>query len=69
VLAGGEVVIEALFIADRERGRLLVVERRQAFPFAAGFAQFHAAADDFRYRKARAQLVEELRRKAHGDSA
>jgi len=38
------------------------------FPFAAGFAQPDAPAHDLRNREAGAQLVEELRRKAHGDS-
>ena len=33
-----------------------------------GLLQFHAAAHDFRYRKPRAQLVEELGGESHGDS-
>src|SRR6185437_7140854 len=68
VLSRREVVIEALFVVDRERGRLFLVERRQSLPLAAGLAQFHAPADDRRNRKPRAQLIEKLRRKFHGDS-
>ena len=65
VLAGGEIVEEALLVVDRERGRLLLVEGRQADEFAALLAQLHAPADHLRYRKAGAQLIEELRREAH----
>jgi len=55
-------------VIDEKRGRLLLVERRQPFPFPPGLAQLHAPADDFRDRKARAQFVEKLRRESHGDS-
>ena len=61
VLAGGEVKPHRFGVVDEERRRLLLVERRQPFPLAPGLAQFHALAHDFRNRKPRAQLVEELR--------
>ena len=69
VLARGEVEPHRLVVIDEERRRLLLVEGRQPLPFAPGFAQPHAAADDLRDRKPRPQLVEELRRESHGDSA
>ena len=42
MLAGGEVVVEALVVADRERRRLLLVERRQPLPLPPRLFQFHA---------------------------
>src|SRR5262249_27025884 len=51
-----------------KRRRLFLIERRQAFPLAPRFAQFHAPADDFRDRKPRPQLIKKLRRESHGDS-
>ncbi len=66
MLAGREVVVEALLIVDEERRRALLVEGRQALPFAARLAQLDPLADDLRYRKPGAQLIEKLRRKAHG---
>ncbi len=68
VLAGGEVVIEALAVVDRERGCLFLVERRQADEFAALLAQLHALADHLRNGEAGAQLIKELGREAHGGS-
>ncbi len=65
MLAGGEVVIEALLVVHGERGRLLLVERRQAAELAPGLAQFDAPPHHLRNREAGAQLVKELRRKAH----
>src|SRR5689334_22206245 len=68
VLAGREVVIEALLIVDEERGRALLVEGREALPLAARLLELDAPTDDLRHREAGAQLVEELRRESHGDS-
>ena len=65
VLAGGKVEPRHLLIIDEKRGRLLLVEWRKPLPFASRLFQPHAPADDLRYRQARAQLVEELGRKAH----
>ena len=59
VLAGGEAVIEALLVVDREGRRLLLVEGRQPLPFAAGALQRHAARDDRRHRQPRANFIEE----------
>ncbi len=69
VLAGGEAVIELLLVVDRERGRLLLLERRQPLELLARLLQLHAPAHDFRHRKPRFQLIEELRREAHGAEA
>jgi hypothetical protein len=65
VLAGGEVVVKTLLVIDRERRRLLLLKRRQPFPLPPRPLQFHAPAHDFRNRKPGAQLIKELRRKAH----
>src|SRR5262249_46367505 len=43
----------------------LLVKRRQPFPLAPRLFKPHPPAHDFRNRKPRPQLVEELRRKAH----
>jgi hypothetical protein len=59
VLAGGEAVIEALLVVDREGRRLLLIEGRQTFPFAPGALQRHAARDDGRNRQPRPDLIEE----------
>ena len=67
VLARGEVEPHRLLVIDEERRRLLLVEGREPLPLAPRLAQFHALAHDFRDRKPRAQLVEELRRESHGD--
>ena len=67
VLAGREVVVEALLVVDEERRRALLVEGRQPLPFAPRLLAADALADDLRYRKPGAQLIEKLRRKAHGD--
>ena len=66
VLAGGEVVVKALLVVDRERGRLLLLERRQPLELPPRLLQLDAAAHDFRDRKPGAQLFEELGREAHG---
>jgi hypothetical protein len=44
--AAAEAVIELLGRADRERGRLLAMERAQAHEIGAGLAQLHVAPDD-----------------------
>src|SRR5207245_1523653 len=45
--------------------RLLLVEGRKSLPLAPRLLEPHAPADDLGNRKPRAQLVEEMRRKAH----
>ncbi len=69
VLAGGKIEPRHLLVIDEERRRLLLVEGRKPPPFAPGFLELHAPADDLRDREARAQLVEELGRKTHATSA
>ena len=66
VLAGGEVVIKTLLVVDRERGRLLLLERRQPLELPPRLLQLDAPAHDFGDRKPGAQFVEELGREAHG---
>ena len=63
VLAGREVEPHRLLIIDEKRRCLLLIERREALPLAPRLAQLDAAADDFRDRKPRPQLVEKLRRR------
>src|SRR5262249_16610646 len=52
-------------VVDEKRGRFLLVEGREPLPLTPRLLEPHAPADDLRNRKPRAQLVEELRRKAH----
>src|SRR5207249_1501369 len=66
VLARGEVEPRHLLVVDEERGRLLLVEWGKSLPLAPRLPELHAPAHDLRNRKPRAQLVEELGRKAHG---
>ena len=56
-------------VIDEERGRLLLVEGRKTPPLTPGFLQLHTPSHDLRNRQARAQLVEELGRKAHAGRA
>ena len=65
VLAGGEVVVKTLLVVDRERGRLLLLERRQPLELPPRLLQLDAPAHDFGDRKPGAQFVEELGREAH----
>src|SRR6516225_7327087 len=65
VLAGGEIEPGHFLVVDAKRGRFLLVEGREALPLAPRLLEPHAQADDLRNRRPRAQLVEELRRKAH----
>ena len=58
-------MVEALLVVDRERGRLLLLERRQALELPSCLLQLDAPAHDFRNRKPGAQFVEELGREAH----
>ena len=66
VLAGREVVEEALLVVDEERRRLLRTERRQASPLAPFLAQFHSRPHDLRHRQAGANLVKKFGRELHG---
>ena len=59
VLARGEAMIEGLLVVDGEGRRLLFVERRQAFPFATGALQRHAARNHLRDRQPGPDLIEE----------
>src|SRR5262249_44463925 len=63
--ARGEIKPRLLLVVDEERRRLLLVEGRQPLPLAPGLHELHALAHHLRYRKAGAQLIEELGRKAH----
>ncbi len=65
VLAAAEAVIELLFRADPERGRLFAVERAAGFVLAPLLLERHARADDLGDIGARDQLVDE----GFGDSA
>jgi hypothetical protein len=65
VLARGEIEPHRLLVIDEERGRLLLVERRQTLPFATRLAQLHAPAHDLRNRKPCPDLVEKLWRESH----
>ena len=65
VLAAGETVIEPLLVVDREGRRLFLLEGREPLELLAGAFQLHAAADDFRNRKAGAQFFKKLGREAH----
>ena len=66
VLAGREVVEEALLVVDEERRRLLRAERRQAPPLAPFLAQFDSCPRHLRHRQPGANLVEKLGRELHG---
>src|SRR5262249_3561640 len=66
VLARGKIKPGLLLVVYKERRRLLLVERRQALEFTSGPYKLHAPADDLRNRKPGFELVEELRREAHG---
>src|SRR5215813_6818478 len=65
VLAGREIEPGHFLVVDEKRGRFLLVEGREPLPLTPRLLKPHAPADDLRNRKPRAQLVEELRRKAH----
>ncbi len=65
VLAGREVVEEALLVVDEERRRLLRGERRERRPFAPSLTQFDPRADHFRHRQPGADLVEKGGREFH----
>src|SRR3989344_1065606 len=56
-----EAVVEALFVVDREAGRLFVMERTARLILAAGACDLHRAADEGRQGDARAELAEPLR--------
>src|SRR5262249_11709740 len=66
VLARGEIEPRHFLVVDAKRGRLLLIEGGKPLPFAPGLFQPHPPADDLRNWKPRAQFVEELRGKAHG---
>ncbi len=68
VLAGREVVEEALLVVDEERRRLLRGEGRQATPFAALLAQFDALPRHFRDRQPGPDLVEKFGRELHEEA-
>ena len=65
VLAGREVMEEALLVVDEERGRLLRGERRQAAPFAPCLAQFDPLPRHLRDRQPGHDLVEKFGRELH----
>ena len=67
VLAGREVVEEALLVVDEERRRLLRAEWREAPPLAPFLAQFDARPRHLRDRQAGPDLVEKFGRKLHGE--
>src|SRR5262249_38572649 len=66
VLAGGEIEPGHFLVVHEKRRRFLLVEGRKSLPLTPRLLEPHAPADDLRNGKPRAQLVEELRRKAHG---
>src|SRR6266487_1289328 len=65
VLAGREIEPGHFLVVDEKRGCFLLVEGREPLPLTPRLLEPHAPADDLRNWKPRAQLVEELRRKAH----
>ena len=65
IFAGGKIKPRHFLVVDEERRRLLLVKRGKSFPLAPCLFEPHPPAYDFRNRKPRPQLVEELRRKAH----
>src|SRR5256886_2043659 len=65
VLAGREIEPGHFLVVDEKRRRFLLVEGRKSLPLAPRMLEPHAPADDLGNRKPRAQLVEEMRRKAH----
>src|SRR3546814_18428507 len=66
VRAAAEAVVEALVVADRAGGRLLVVEGAEPGMLAPALHQLHPPADHRRQRQAVAQLVEKFRLERHG---
>ncbi len=66
VLAGGEAMIKALLVVDREGRRLLHLERRQALELAPGALQRNLAAHDLADAEARPYFIQEIRWIAHG---
>src|SRR3546814_2178423 len=67
--AAPEAMIEALFIVDREAGRLFIMEGAAGLILAPGAGDLHGAADKGREGDARAQFVEPLRGEGHRGSA
>ena len=66
--ATAEAVEEALFVADRERGRLLVVKRAKALELAPGALERHMPGYDVAEPDARADLIQEIGRYRHSGS-
>src|SRR3546814_3516889 len=62
-----ETMVEALFVVDREAGRLFVMEGAAGLILAAGAGDLHGAADEGRQGDARAEFVEPLRGEGHSD--
>ena len=60
-----EAVVEALFVVDREAGRLLVMERAARLPFAPCALQLGRPHDDAGQRHTGPQLIEPLWGKRH----
>jgi hypothetical protein len=58
--AAAEAVVEALFVVDREAGRLLVMERAAGLPLAPRLGA-RRAPDHARKRDPRAQFIQPLR--------
>ena len=65
VRAAAEAMVKALFVVDREAGRLFVMERAAGLILAAGAGDLHRPPDQGRQRDARAQFVQPLRGEGH----
>ncbi len=65
VLAGGEAVVEALLVVDREGRRLLHLERGEALELAPSALQRNLAPHDLADAEPRANFVQEIGRIAH----
>jgi len=65
VAVGAAAEAVEMVLVDVEAGALLAVEGAAALPVAAGLAELDPAPDQPRQRRARPQLVEELRRERH----
>ena len=60
-------MVEALVVVDVNDGVFSLLNGDSPFHSRPALRNFTRRPDDFRDRKPRAQLVEKLRRKAHGD--
>src|SRR5262245_3830858 len=65
MLARREAVIEPLLVIDEERGRLLLLERRQAGILPALPAQLDVPRDDLAHGQSGSDLIKDVRSNAH----